>query len=948
MKSVCMLFAIFCLAFLFPNHGNAIEDFTLSEKTILDQHGAVILLLDPDNGNIIYANNAAKVYYGYLGNTLTGMSIFQVDTQAQDKAVENLQKAKAKRSNTFVTEHKLKSGDLKTVEIFADPVTVSGRPLLFSIIHDITDATILAKNQNLLMTIIFITGAAVIVVLLILSITIFHSRKRIKSAMEKLEYTQKLHTTFIDADDRLIYLKDENLKYVLVNKVMEDFYQRTKEQIIGCTDFDLSEEEFARIRLNSDLHAMNQNTVVVDEMEWDGKTYRTLKFPVPLPSGTMGLGAYVSDITKARENENIQKKAGSRNKILADMLSMSFDSRQSQLEYVLKEMLSLTESCYGHIYLFDEQQGEMTLAAVSGSLTDNEEAQQQYGIKLHHDDFWGEAARKRQPVIKNQLQGIHQHPFSKSHDQLQVQCILSVPVIVDDHIAAVVDLANKKTPYTEDDVNQTLLLLNGVWNAVIRREYQEKLSYERTWYQQTLFSIGDGVMVVDPNGIIEILNPAAKALTGWDENEAVGKYYKEILALAHESPDVLLKDPVENVLQTHTMHEIDSHAVLTSRNGQRYYLEDSAAPIKDESGALLGVVLVFRNVSEKKEQQREIEYLSFHDSLTGLYNRRFLEEELSRLDTPRNLPLSIIIGDVNNLKLTNDVFGHTYGDMLLVRLAKVLRNICRADDIIARWGGDEFALLLPHTTQDEAKQIVARIRNEYAKEKIKAVHGSVSMGTAAKLHADEILLQTVNKAEEDMYTSKIMEHSEVMKGTLHAIVQMLHDNSSREREHSETVSKLCQAMGRKLNMTEDEIKRLQDAGYLHDIGKVVLDNKLLNGHYNHLSVMEWNEIKRHPVVGFRILNAFDDMLDIAQIVLAHQERWDGTGYPKGLKGEEIPVAARIIALAESYERRLHGAENAKPMSKEAALEAIRNNKERHFDPVLADLFVDMMENESEY
>ena len=97
------------------------------------------------------------------------------------------------------------------------------------------------------------------------------------------------------------------------------------------------------------------------------------------------------------------------------------------------------------------------------------------------------------------------------------------------------------------------------------------------------------------------------------------------------------------------------------------------------------------------------------------------------------------------------------------------------------------------------------------------------------------------------------------------------------------------------------------------------------------------------MVGYRILNAFDDMLDLAQIVLAHQERWDGTGYPKGLKGEEIPKASRIIALAESYERRRSGAENRAPAGKEEALEAIRQNRGKHFDPALTDLFVEMME-----
>jgi diguanylate cyclase (GGDEF)-like protein len=327
-----------------------------------------------------------------------------------------------------------------------------------------------------------------------------------------------------------------------------------------------------------------------------------------------------------------------------------------------------------------------------------------------------------------------------------------------------------------------------------------------------------------------------------------------------------------------------------------------------------------------------------------LYNRRFFEEELRRVDTQRNLPVSLIIGDVNNLKLANDVFGHTYGDMLLKRLAQVFKRVCRADDIISRWGGDEFSLLLPKTGLTEARQIVSRIREEFSKERIKAVRESISMGTAAKTSMDESVPDLINRAEEEMYLNKIVEHSEVMKGTLQTIVQLLHDNSPREKEHSARVSQLCAALGKKMNMTDDEVKRLRDAGFLHDIGKVVLDSKLLENHYQ-LSTREWDEIKRHPVVGYRILNAFDDMLDLAQIVLAHQERWDGTGYPKGLKGVEIPKASRIIALAESYERKRGGAGNMAPVGREEALEAILQEKGMHFDPELTDLFVEMMKKE---
>ncbi len=814
-----------------------------------------------------------------------------------------------------------------------------------AVTYDITEATVLARQHDQLVTYILIAGSLTIAALIILLTALLRSRRKIKSDKEAIEQTQKLHKTFIDADDSLIYLKDENLKYVFANKATEAFYHRTQEQIIGLTDFELSQEDaFANRRRETDLKALSRNEVVTDEVEWDGKVYRTLKFPVPLPNGLTGVGAYVTDITEARQNEKKQEKVAYRHRILADMLSRSFESRQAQLDYVLHEALKLSESQHGYIYLYDEKKrrfflnswtkGVMEACSIKGSKN---------GTSLDETGLWGEVVRQRKPIIVNDFE--KPNPMKKGYPEghVPLKRFMSVPVIIDDQIVAVIGLANKTGEYDDEDVYETILLMSGVWNAVVRREAQEKLYLERNRYHQTLLSIGDGVMVVDKDGRIEMLNPVAEELIGWSQESAIGMPYKEVFALSHEQAGMKIKDPIEDALKTQSVQEMENHAILTSKDGKRYYLEDSAAPIIDETGATIGVVLVFRNVTEKKEQQQEIEYLSFHDSLTGLFNRRFFEEEMRRLDTLRNLPVSIIIGDINNLKLTNDVFGHAYGDMLLKRLAVVLRKVCRADDIIARWGGDEFSLLLPKTGISEAWQIVARIREEFSKERIQAVKGSISMGAAVKTGMEDNIQEAVDKAEEEMYLNKVMEHSEVMKGTLHTIVQMLHDNSPREKEHANRVSRLCQAMGKKLSMTENEVKTLQDAGFLHDIGKVVLDSKLLENYYN-LSAQEWNEIKRHPVVGYRILNAFDDMVDLAQIVLAHQERWDGSGYPKGLKGEEIPKASRIIALAESYERKRSGAENRAPVSKEEAIEAIRQNRGKHFDPELTDLFVDIMES----
>lgn len=456
---------------------------------------------------------------------------------------------------------------------------------------------------------------------------------------------------------------------------------------------------------------------------------------------------------------------------------------------------------------------------------------------------------------------------------------------------------------------------------------------------QTLISIGDGVMVVDLEGKIIILNKIAEKLTGWTAKQAEGRHYKEVFVLSHEDEDFTIDDPIEGVLLKDTVQELGNHAILTSKDGTEYYLEDSAAPIKDDKNMTNGVVLVFRNITEKKEQIKKIKYLSFHDSLTGLYNRTFFEEELKRLDTERNLPVSIIIGYMNGLKLANDIFGHTAGDLLLQKAAKVFKEVCRADDIIARVGGDEFTILLPKTKAEEAKEIILRVRNQFSKEGVEAIKGSISMGCDTKINANDDILQTLKNAENQMYYVKALERNNVKNTIKKAIIENLHKNDPLAEEHSRNVSRICENIGRAMNLSEVKIRRLKEAGFLHDIGKIVLCERLKNNNEIFNDQVQ-KEMMDHPVVGYRILNSFDDTLDLAESVLAHHESWDGSGYPKGLKGEEIPGLARIIAVAESYDamtNRLR--DNA--MSSEDAVQEIKKQAGSKFDSEIVDIFIKM-------
>ncbi len=938
------LFMVIALLFLLglPQTASAQPQDDADFAQLFEEHGAIMLLIDDQTGVIIYANRAAVSFYGYTKQELESMSITQINTLTTQETKEEMQAAIQEERNYFVFKHRLASGEVRDVEVFSYPVMYEGKECLFSVIDDITEKMMMAQREKNVSTAIFVFGGLTIIVLFVLITIISLNTKKLKTSKKEIENFNELISTFIDADESLVYLKDENLKYVFVNKALEEFYQRKSSDIIGADDFELTDVAFAELRRKTDEAVLEKQTRIVDEVVWNGHIYQTTKFPVKMINGSIGVGAYIRDITQQRNREIRQQKSLIRNKILVGVLNKSFESKQEQLDYVLHEALKLTESKYGYIYFYDEESREFVINSWSKDVMDAcGVAEQQSKYYLDKTGVWGEVVRKRKPIIVNDFEA--SHPLKKGYPKghVELKRFMSVPVIIDEQIVAVVGLGNKQCDYDDFDVYEMTVLMNGVWNAVERRQAQDNLILERNKYLQTIVSIGDGVMVMNRQGHIEMLNTIAERLTGWTQEQAVGRHYKAVFVLSHEYEGSEIMDPIAAALETDAIHEMGNSAVLTSKEGKKFYVEDSAAPIRDENGQTVGAVLVFRDVTDKKEQRQKIEFLSYHDELTGLYNRRFFEEELQRINTERNLPLSIIMGDVNGLKLTNDIFGHAYGDMLLKKVSEVFKKTCRADDIIARWGGDEFVVLLPKTSGEEVKNVISRIKTEFDKVQIKAIKGSISMGADTTTIAGVDVLEILDRAEANMYSEKTLDRENVKSHAIKAIVLALHENHPRERGHSERVGELCLKMGKLLRLSDVETHKLKFGGFLHDIGKIVLDPKLLDTNYE-LTDSELAEMKKHTTVGYRILNSFDDTIDLAEVALYHHERWDGQGYPKGIKGNAIPLLARIIAIVECFDRMLYPSQQKAPKTKEEAMRVIHDSAGTRYDPQMVKLFEKMM------
>lgn len=261
--------------------------------------------------------------------------------------------------------------------------------------------------------------------------------------------------------------------------------------------------------------------------------------------------------------------------------------------------------------------------------------------------------------------------------------------------------------------------------------------------------------------------------------------------------------------------------------------------------------------------------------------------------------------------------------------------------IIARLGGDEFVILLPQTDPNETEQIVKRIRAHALKEKVGSIGISISFGWESKINEKEDIQEIFKKAEDYMYKKKLFESPSMRGKTINAIINTLHEKNKREEEHSHRVSALCKNMGEALGLPDGEIEELMTVGLLHDIGKVAISETTLNKQ-GELTEDEWEEVKRHPEIGFRILSTVNDMSEMAGYVLCHHERWNGQGYPKGLKEEGIPFQSRIIAIADAYDAMTSERSYRSALSEEVAIKELQKNSGIQFDPKILKVFIEMI------
>jgi PAS domain S-box-containing protein len=207
-----------------------------------------------------------------------------------------------------------------------------------------------------------------------------------------------------------------------------------------------------------------------------------------------------------------------------------------------------------------------------------------------------------------------------------------------------------------------------------KERYLKELLKEKEFLKITLLSIGDGVVITDNKGIVTSINRMAEGIIGWKAEEIIGKKFNKIFQLFNEDTGKKVKDPVSKVLKSGKIVGLGNHTALLTKKGIKISIADSTSPIVDDSGEIHGVVVIFRDISKERAMQKKILNLSYRDFLTGLFNRRYVEGKLIKLEREKIIPVGFIMADVNGLKLANDIFGHTEGDLILKKASFILKK----------------------------------------------------------------------------------------------------------------------------------------------------------------------------------------------------------------------------------------------------------------------------------
>lgn len=501
---------------------------------------------------------------------------------------------------------------------------------------------------------------------------------------------------------------------------------------------------------------------------------------------------------------------------------------------------------------------------------------------------------------------------------------------------------SSRVPITGGDELSTLA---GEINIMLigLEQSQEKIKESEEHFRRLFNEALTGNYISSPDGRMLLCNSAFARLFGLKTIEEALKENLLSFFISEEEGQNFLKLLTER--KKFEFYETDLQCI----DGKRITVLQNVIGKFDQSGKLIEIQGYIFDITERKTMEEQLKYLSLHDPLTGLYNRAYFEEEMRRLGSGRFSPVGIIICDVDGLKLINDSIGHDKGDALLIAAAKVIGKAFRTNDMIARIGGDEFAILIPNGDVTAVEKACQRI-----KEQINIYNGTgpeftmkMSIGYAVNSDLVINMEELYKEADNSMYREKILHRQEIYGTVVQDMAKALETKDFIKDGHADRLQKLVTRLAEAAGLPENRyVKDLNLFARYHDVGKVGIPEHILFK-TEPLTDLETATIRQHCDIGYRIAQSAPELMPIADWILKHHEWWNGEGYPLGLKGEEIPLECRIMVIVDAYDAMTNDRPYRKAMSREEALKELKRMAGNQFDPELVQLFTQtIMEEEN--
>ncbi|MTI79890.1 MAG: diguanylate cyclase [Firmicutes bacterium] len=468
---------------------------------------------------------------------------------------------------------------------------------------------------------------------------------------------------------------------------------------------------------------------------------------------------------------------------------------------------------------------------------------------------------------------------------------------------------------------------------------ESKLELQKAFFEQLFENSPESIAILNSSGQIVNANKQFEILFQYTIDEIKGQRITNFIV-----PKGLEQEGSNLTQSVINNNSVEKETVRKRKDGSLVDVLILGYPIIVD-GSQVGVYAIYRDITNRKKTENELKYISMHDGLTKAYNRTYFEQKMQSLEK-EDLATGIMLCDVDGLKLVNDTLGHSVGDKLLIDAACAIANSIPDDTFFARIGGDEFAVLIPNTDEKNLEELYNDINNSIDKINTndKDFALTISIGYAFRTSPDISLSETFKDADNNMYKEKLHRSQSTRSSIVKTLMKALEARDFITEGHADRLQELIVLLAKASNLPERRIADLRLLAQFHDIGKVGISDKILFKP-GPLTSDEMREMQRHCEIGYRIAISSPNLNHIADWILKHHESWDGSGYPIGLIGEDIPLECRMLAIADAYDAMTNDRPYRKALPHNEAIKELEQCAGTKFDPILVEKFIWIINNE---